>query len=47
LQNNHHTIFKKILELEKDSLSESDDEISDEEMQKNSSELKRLGYMES
>ena len=47
LQNNHHTIFKKILELEKDSLSESDDEISDEEMQRISSELKRLGYMES
>ena len=38
---------KKILELEKDSLSESDDEISDEEMQRISSELKRLGYMES
>ena len=47
LQNNHHTTFKKILELEKDSLSESDDEISDEEMQRISSELKRLGYMES
>ena len=45
LQNNHHTIFKKILELEKDSLSESDDEISDEEMQRISSELKRLGYI--
>ena len=38
---------KKILELEKDSLSESYDEISDEEMQRISSELKRLGYMES
>ena len=38
---------KKILELEKDSLSESNDEISDEEMQRISSELKRLGYMES
>ena len=38
---------KKILELEKDSLSESDDKISDEEIQRISSELKRLGYMES
>ena len=38
---------KKILELEKDSLSESNDEISDEEIQRISSELKRLGYMES
>tara|TARA_B100001179_G_scaffold82126_1_gene57949 strand:- start:5 stop:1366 length:1362 start_codon:yes stop_codon:yes gene_type:complete len=38
---------KKISELEKNSLPESDNEISDEEMQKISSELKRLGYMES
>ena len=38
---------KKMLELEKDNLSEYDEEISDEEMQKISSELKRLGYMES
>ena len=38
---------KKMLELEKDNLSEYDEEISDEEMQKISSELKRLGYIKS
>jgi hypothetical protein len=36
-----------MLELEKDNLSEYDEEISDEEMQKISSELKRLGYIKS
>ena len=36
---------KKTLELEKDSLSEYEEEISDEETQIISSELKRLGYI--
>ena len=36
---------KKMLELEKDSLPEHEEEISDEEMQIISNELKRLGYI--
>ena len=38
---------KKMLELEKNNLSEYEEKISDKEMERISNELKRLGYMKS